>query len=515
MIEGFPVLQMSNAFALFRSLVIYGVCLPLAIFIGYLLATPDDFASLSVVSLLLALMTIPLFLRWHYPLLILSLNMAGGFYLLPGQPTFALVMIGVSLGISVLGHVMNRNLKFMQASSVAWSLIFLTAVILGTAKLTGGIGLKTFGSDAIGGKHYVYLLAGIAAFFAITARSIPPKRAGLYLALFLAAPMTAAIGELVSVISPNLYFIFWFFPPDMYAASAFFSDAGILRLAGIGVASAAGINLLLAHYGIQGVLDLRRGWRFPLFCLLLVGSTLGGFRSTVISVAMTLMIVFYLEGLMRSRLLPAVILATILAGTLIVPFSDRLPLSVQRSLAFLPLKLDPEAELSALDSVNWRLQIWNDLLPTIPQYLVVGKGLGIDARDLALLADTNRGSQTGDIASLAGDYHSGPLSLIIPFGLGGVVGFFWFLFASIRVLHKNYQFGDPEYRRYNRFLLSFFLANTFMFFFIVGSFYSGMATFAGIVGLSVALNHGVRSSSVVELEAEPFVHKFKLAGAAR
>jgi hypothetical protein len=506
---------MSNAFALFRSLVIYGVCLPLAIFIGYLLATPYDTASISVVGLLLILMTVPIFLRWHYPLLILSLNMAGGFYLLPGQPTFALVMIGVSLGISVLGHVMNRNLKFMQASSIVWPLIFLTVVILGTAKLTGGIGLKTFGSDAIGGKHYIYLLAGIAAFFAITARSVPPQRTSLYVTLFFAAPMTAAIGELFSILSPNLYFIFWFFPPDLYAASAFYSDADMLRLAGIGVASAAGINLLLAHYGIQGVLDLRKSWRFLLFCLLVVGSTLGGFRSAVISVAVTLMILFYLEGLMRSRLLPAAILVAILAGTLIVPFSDRLPLSVQRSLAFLPLRLDPEAELSATGSIDWRLQIWTDLLPTVPQYLVVGKGLGIDARDLAMLADMNGGSQTGDIASLAGDYHSGPLSLIIPFGLGGVVGFLWFLVASIRALYKNYQFGEPENRRINRFLLTCFLTNTFMFFFIVGSFYSGMASFAGIVGLSVALNGGIRSSSVVEPEAQPFVHRFKLAGAAR
>jgi hypothetical protein len=505
---------MTNAFSLFRSLVIYGVCLPLAIFIGYLLATPSDVASFAVVSLLLALIAAPLFLRWHYPMLILSLNLAGGLYFLRGQPPFWLVMVCISLAISVLGHVMNRNLKFMQATEVVWPLVFLTAVILGTAKLTGGIGLSTFGSDAIGGRHYIILLVGILAFFAITARGIPPQRAGLYAALYFAGPMTAAIGELFNIISPNLNFIFQFFPADIEAASALVHDTGIVRFGGVGVASLAGIALLLAHYGIQGVLG--KSWRLLLFSLLLATSTLGGFRSMVIQLVLTLAILFYLEGLMRSPLLPAAILITILVAAVAIPFSDKLPLSVQRSLTFLPLKLNPEAELSAQGSIDWRLQMWGDLLPMVPQYLVVGKGLAIDARDLAMLTSSiNAGAESGTIASVAGDYHSGPLSLIIPFGLAGVAGFLWFLVASFRVLSKNYQFGDPEFRRINRFLLTCFLVKIFMFFFIVGSFYSGMAAFVGDVAFSIALNGGVRSPSVAEPEAQPYTHKFRLAGAAR
>ena len=37
---------MSNAPALFRSLLVYGLCLPLAVFLGYLLATPLDITTL-------------------------------------------------------------------------------------------------------------------------------------------------------------------------------------------------------------------------------------------------------------------------------------------------------------------------------------------------------------------------------------------------------------------------------------------------------------------------------------
>src|SRR2546428_13711322 len=55
---------------------------------------------------------------------------------------------------------------------------------------------------------------------------------------------------------------------------------------------------------------------------------------------------------------------------------------------------------------------------------------------------------------LVGDYHNGPISVISPFGIFGVLAFGWFLVAGLRALHRNYQFGHPAYRQMNRFLLA-------------------------------------------------------------
>jgi len=66
----------------------------------------------------------------------------------------------------------------------------------------------------------------------------------------------------------------------------------------------------------------------------------------------------------------------------LIPFVGHLPLSVQRTLSFLPLPVDPVAQASADLSTEWRLQMWKNVLPQIPQYLWLGKGYSISAADL-------------------------------------------------------------------------------------------------------------------------------------
>ena len=102
-----------------------------------------------------------------------------------------------------------------------------------------------------------------------------------------------------------------------------------------------------------------------------------------------------------------------------------------------------------------------------------------------------------DIAILAGDYHSGPLSIIIPFGIWGVIGFLWFLVASVRALYFNYRNGDESLKKINTFLLAYFIARVLNYFFIFGGFYGDLAIFCGIIGLSLSLNGGLRQPARV------------------
>jgi len=92
---------------------------------------------------------------------------------------------------------------------------------------------------------------------------------------------------------------------------------------------------------------------------------------------------------------------------------------------------------------------------------------------------------------LAGDYHNGPLSVIIPFGIWGAATFLWFLIAALRVLYRNYRYGNPQFKTLNTFLLATFVIRAFMFFVIVGGFYGDMMYFVGIVALNISINGGV------------------------
>ena len=89
---------------------------------------------------------------------------------------------------------------------------------------------------------------------------------------------------------------------------------------------------------------------------------------------------------------------------------------------------------------------------------------------------------------LAGDYHNGPLSVLIPFGIYGAIAFVWFLAAGLRVLHRNWKFGDPALRTVNALLLAAFVVHVLVFFVVFGSLHSDMAIFVGLLGLGVALN---------------------------
>jgi len=69
--------------------------------------------------------------------------------------------------------------------------------------------------------------------------------------------------------------------------------------------------------------------------------------------------------------------------------------------------------------------------------------------------------------------------------------------VAIWILIRNYRFGDPALKIINCFLLAVFIQKTLMFCTVYGALDSNMATFVGYVGLSAALNKGVRRKSAV------------------
>src|SRR5690242_8955139 len=108
----------SSPTILIRSLITYAICLPLALYLGYLIANPVDISTLVVASVVAGLLCAPLLLKWHYQLMLLSWSTTAIVFFLPGQPNLKLVMLLLSLGCSVLQHALNRNLHFIYVPQV-------------------------------------------------------------------------------------------------------------------------------------------------------------------------------------------------------------------------------------------------------------------------------------------------------------------------------------------------------------------------------------------------------------
>ena len=485
---------MNNSAAILKALIIYAFCIPLAMVVGFAVvsvANAPTYANLGEFGLLALILSAPILLRWHHPLLVLSWNLPLVIFFVKGAPPVYLVMVFVSLGISILQRAMNKDMRFIAAPQITLPLLCLAAVVLVTAKLTGGLGLHALGSQVMGGKKYIFLLAGILGYFALTARRIPLERANLYVGLFLLGGCIGAMGDLIAFIPRSFYFIFLFFPPDAYALSG---SGGSMRFSGVCWASTAVFYYLLARYGINGIFRTGKPWRIVL-CLILAALVLfGGFRSALPGLVLIFSIQFFLEGMHRTKLLPILALAAALVAVVCLPMADRMPYTFQRALSFLPVNINPAVRADAQASLDWRFEMWKALLPQVPSHLLLGKGYAISAEDYQLMG-SDSAFQSIDAAdqglAISGDYHSGPLSVILPFGIWGAIAFVWFVAAGWRVLLLNYRHGDPALRTINTTLFALFLSKVIGFIFIFGALSSDVAGFAGYLGLSLALNGGI------------------------
>jgi hypothetical protein len=487
---------MNNAPAILRSLVTFAVIVPLAIFIGYLLANPMDTSSFVQAGVLGLVLVFPLLLRWHQPLLILSWNLNAILFFLPGRPDVWLAMAAVSLGISLVQRALGGVKQFISVPQVTWSLIFLIAVVVFTAKMTG-LGLRSMGSEVYGGKRYVYLLGAIMGYFALSSRRIPPERATLYVAMFFLGGLTGFITDLTTIMPGPLQYIYLVFPFGASAAAAGDINAGPMRFAGAWYVSFAIFSYMLAKYGLRGIFLSGKSWRWVVFSLAPAYLLFGGFRGFVMFVAMMFALQFYLEGLHRTKLLLIFVGLGIVMAVLLIPLAPHLPGQYQRALAFLPLDIDPQIRQEAEGSLDWRVEMWKAVLPQVPQHLLLGKGYALSANDFQLLAGSDAAIRgvgnfaENQIMAVSGTYHNGPLSLVLTFGIWGVMAFVWFLAAGIWVLYRNWRYGDPALQRVNLFLLVAFVSRTIFFILIFGDIGSDMLSFSGFLGLGISLNGGV------------------------
>jgi hypothetical protein len=496
----FYFVMTTNPAALMRVLITYAICIPIAILSGYILTDVGNdptYSNLFVVGLLIALVLSPVLIKWHYPIMIFGLGCPMTLFFLKGAPPLWELVVIMSLGIAVVDRAVNSNQRFISAPSIVWPLLATTAMAYITAKLTGGIGLHTLGNEVGGGKKYITLFLGIATFFALISRKIPKEHRQLYIGLFFLSGLPAFISDLGPVLPYPLNAINLFFPSRMGTDQQW--EVGITRLGAFGATAGVVVAFMAARFGIEGIFASSKAlWRAPFFVLMLALTLLGGFRNVLFANVVLCILMFFMEGLHRTRLLPFFMLLGLVGACLLVPLAHKLPYTFQRAISFLPLNVDPVARADAQGSTEWRLQMWQDLLPQVPQYLLLGKGYALTSDDFEMMgtgtlangAEARMDASEGSLA-VAGDYHSGPLSTVIPFGIWGVITFLWFIFAGFRVLYRNLKFGDPQLKIINIYFFAEYLTSFIGFLFIFGSYSDAMFGFSRLIGFSIALNGGI------------------------
>jgi O-Antigen ligase len=496
----------ANVTAALRSLVVYAACAVLAIVIGVLMLNPLTYSALGFIGILCAVLLIPVFMKWHRPLMLFCWSMPVMAFFIKGDPNLFLVMITLSLTATIVERAIGQK-RFFNVPQITWPLFCLIGVVLITAKFTGGLGLRAFGSEVYGGKKYIFLIVAILGYFAIASVPIPPEKARKYVALYFAGGILAFVQDLYPIMPHFLYPIFWLIPPTGYS---FGSAGGVARLAGTAAAGAALTNVLIACYGLRGIFLSGKLWRPVVYCFGFILIFLGGFRSGIIGGAATFLILFFLEGLHRTRLLPSLVIFALIIAGLVIPLAPHLPYNFQRVLTVFPqsvVQLRSDARVDAKDSWDWRVSMWKALLPQIPEHLLLGKGFAISREDFNTEMGANAAVNTiADPAqqalALSSDYHNGPLSVVLPFGIWGVIAVVWFLASGLWVTYRNYRYSPPELKTINAFLFGTFIWLVIVFYGIALA--NAMGAFTGALGLSVAINRGVRRKPVDQTSNIPF-----------
>lgn len=492
---------MANSATISRAQLTYGLCLPLAALIGFFLAEPLQSSSLIVLGVLLTILVWPLFARWHHPLLVGSLHSIFVLAFLPGAlPLWVPVACGGFL-IVIFRRSLDHEIELFPPGGVAWALVALGMVVVVTAWARGGVGLRSLGSESIGGKKYLLVLASIFAYFVLVSHSVPHKRALAYMGIFYLSGLTSVFSHLVYFAGSKFYWLFNIIDSSGAAqqAAADWDVQGnaLMRSGAPAAVASAIIGFMLARHGLLEMFDLRKPWRPLLLLACLGGGLLGGFRSFVVEVGLIFVVFFLLEGLHRTGYLAVVVLLGLLGFGALAAFSNRLPVSVQRSISFLPVQVDARVRQDAQGSLDWRFEMWKELVRRdVPKYALVGKGYAIDPSLLGM-AGFNESLGYGlrsEWAMLGGEYHNGPLSVVIPFGIWGAMAFGWFLIAGVLRFRWFCRHGDPRLINMNRMLYALFVSKIVFFIFLFGALHVEMVEFAVLAGLAECLNTGQRAS---------------------
>jgi len=484
-----------NMFKVSRLLIIYAIAIPLACFVGLLAVAPGQLA-VQIVGLLLFFLALPVILKWHHSLMIVLWNSVFIAVFLPGGPAVWIPLAALSFGISMLNHIMFQK-RFLRAPELTRPLLCLVAVVLVTAELRGGIGIRALGGGAYGGKKYAVVLMAVAGYFALTSERISIDKGRKMVGWFFASGISHALINVAFMLGPLFYFVYFLVPSGEAAsqARAEYSGDQLIRISSLAPASVSACTWLLSQYGIRGLLDSSKPWRFILFAVAMALGFLAGFRGMLLLLAIVCAIQFYLEGLIQTKYLPILAGLAMFCFIPMVLFAKHMPGSVQRVISFLPVNVNSEILQDAENSTEWRLDMWKDAGRDVPKYLVLGKGYALDPALLAYVTLANINGVTVDSyegSLVASDFHNGLLSILIPFGLPGLFVFLWILHAGYRVLSWNYRYGDARLRGVNRTLLAYYLSFCIAFFVIFGAFADQLYVFLGILGLSVSINAGVK-----------------------
>ena len=214
---------------------------------------------------------------------------------------------------------------------------------------------------------------------------------------------------------------------------------------------------------------------------------LSGHRTVVVMISLTMAV--YLT--VRHRTIPSALRLQLAVGLLVMiaflyVFAVHLPPSFQRTVAWLPgINIGLEAKINAASTSTWRIEMWRELMTMIPDYLLVGRGMGFNLSQAYIAYTSASDVDSYQFFIALHNYHNGPIWLILDLGLWGALAGIGFVIGGI-IRYGRVLKTIPEGTRWKTacaVFYSFFVASIISFFAVIGgqSFFTRILVLASIL----------------------------------
>ncbi|MGE4489133.1 MAG: O-antigen ligase family protein [Kiritimatiellales bacterium] len=295
--------------------------------------------------------------------------------------------------------------------------LFVFLLITGVLMGVRGTGLRILGAVTWGGATYIFLIVSILFFLLVTPR------------LKISARQVRWIlwGSLVSGV-----------------VAAGLKRVGFLQGLDVGAARVIRSSWLMPFISsllpLVLVLRLRKPLQFFLMavCLVLMAAT--GFRSKLVGMGMVFGMFLFFKSHQKKQFFFLSLFCGLLFWAFLVVASPFFSPSIQRAVSFVPFThVDSFVAQDARASVLWRFEIWKYGWDEFDKYWMVGRGVAFNVWDFVARIgnDLSMGLQSSYFAYLGHTYHSGPVTLLIDFGVPGTLCYLLFMVSATRFMAKR------------------------------------------------------------------------------
>jgi len=334
-----------------------------------------------------------------------------------------------------------KGAKFLKA--------FMVVILV--LMIVRGAGIRALGSSTWGGTPYLVLLSSIA-FYCLAVPSIRIKREHVKLVIF-GSVLLGVIGAFLRYQGVGEG------EQELLVGQ---SRALWLRPLIMGVFPLVFVLLTPRRRLLSGLIFLG--------CLALIMLT--GFRSRFVMLLAIAVGYGFFKSQGKGGYIGKVLVAGAMLWVAVVLISPSLPAAMQRAVSFVPgAVIDYKVAEGAANTVDWRIEIWGYAIADFPEYWLIGRGVAFDVMNAVQSLGLEIGYGGPFQAYHTHTYHSGPITLLIDFGIPGLLICAGFMIVVVRMIWKiAYEVANETSMesRYILFLCVYVMWLIFAFWFVYG-----------------------------------------------